>query len=161
MPGLVLHLRFAKTREVIYASNGKAYVRRGAQSLPIEGDEVLQRLKYDKGISSFEDELVDAELNSITNSAVIIDFLLRVVPTAEPEVWLEKQRLIAKKRPTVAGTLLFSEEPQAILPKRSAIKGEALECLRELGWIRPEAALARDGGRPTVRFHINPRVTSR
>ena len=41
------------------------------------------------------------------------------------------------------------------------VVGEALECLRELGWIRPEAALARDGGRPTVRFHINPRVTSR
>jgi ATP-dependent DNA helicase RecG len=122
MPGLVLHLTFAKTREVIHASNGKAYVRRGAQSLPIEGDEVLQRLKYDKGISSFEDELVDAELNTITNSAVIIDFLLRVVPTAEPDVWLEKQQLIAKKRSTVAGTLLFSEEPQAILPKRSAIK---------------------------------------
>jgi hypothetical protein len=39
------------------------------------------------------------------------------------------------------------------------VVGEALECLRELGWIRAEAAIARDGGRPTVRFHINPRVT--
>ena len=36
---------------------------------------------------------------------------------------------------------------------------EALECLRELGWLRPEAVIARDGGRPTVRFHINPRVS--
>jgi len=41
------------------------------------------------------------------------------------------------------------------------VVGETLECLRELGWIRPEAAIARDGGRPTVRFHINPRVASR
>jgi ATP-dependent DNA helicase RecG len=118
----VLHLTLSKTREVIYASNGKAYIRRGAQSLPIEGDEVLQRLKYDKGISSFEDELVDADLNTITNSSVIIDFLLRVVPSAEPDVWLEKQHLIVRKRPTVAGILLFAEEPQAILAKRSAIK---------------------------------------
>jgi ATP-dependent DNA helicase RecG len=122
MTGLVLHLTLSKTREVIYASNGKAYIRRGAQSLPIEGDEVLQRLKYDKGISSFEDELVDADLNTITNSSVIIDFLLRVVPSAEPDVWLEKQHLIVRKRPTVAGILLFAEEPQAILAKRSAIK---------------------------------------
>jgi hypothetical protein len=38
------------------------------------------------------------------------------------------------------------------------VVGEALECLRELGWIRPDAGIARDGGRPTVRFHINPRV---
>jgi hypothetical protein len=41
------------------------------------------------------------------------------------------------------------------------VVGEALECLRELGWIRPEAVVARDGGRPTVWFHINPRVASR
>jgi hypothetical protein len=40
------------------------------------------------------------------------------------------------------------------------VVGEALECLRELGWIRPEAAIAPDGGRPTVRLHINPRVAS-
>jgi hypothetical protein len=41
------------------------------------------------------------------------------------------------------------------------VVGEALESLRELGWIRPEAVIARDGGRPTVRFHINPRVAYR
>jgi Protein of unknown function (DUF3987) len=41
------------------------------------------------------------------------------------------------------------------------VVGEALECLLELGWIRPEAVVARDSGRPTVRFHINPRVASR
>jgi hypothetical protein len=38
---------------------------------------------------------------------------------------------------------------------------EALESLRELGWIRSEAVIARDGGRPAVRFHINPRVADR
>jgi hypothetical protein len=37
------------------------------------------------------------------------------------------------------------------------VVGEALECLRELGWIRPETVIASDGGRPTVRIHINPR----
>jgi putative DNA primase/helicase len=41
------------------------------------------------------------------------------------------------------------------------VVGEALECLRELGWMRPEAVIARDGGRPTVRYHINPRVADR
>jgi hypothetical protein len=34
----------------------------------------------------------------------------------------------------------------------------ALEGLAELGWIRAEAARVRDGGRPTVRFRINPRL---
>ena len=34
----------------------------------------------------------------------------------------------------------------------------ALECLEELGWIRPEVVRPSDGGRPTVRFRINPRL---
>ena len=37
----------------------------------------------------------------------------------------------------------------------------ALEGLAELGWIRPEVVRARDGGRPTVRFRINPRLPGR
>jgi hypothetical protein len=32
------------------------------------------------------------------------------------------------------------------------------DCLAELGWIRAEAMRARDGGRPTVRFRLNPRL---
>jgi hypothetical protein len=34
----------------------------------------------------------------------------------------------------------------------------ALEGLAELGWIRAEAVRAGDGGRPTVRFRISPRL---
>ena len=34
----------------------------------------------------------------------------------------------------------------------------ALEGLAELGWLRAEAVRVRDGGRPTVRFRINPRL---
>jgi len=45
-----------------------------------------------------------------------------VVPTAEPEAWLRKQQLIQGNKPTVAGLVLFAEEPQAALPKRSGIK---------------------------------------
>ena len=33
----------------------------------------------------------------------------------------------------------------------------ALERLDELGWIRAETVRGPDGGRPSVRFHINPR----
>jgi ATP-dependent DNA helicase RecG len=120
--GLVLHVTILKTRDVVESANGKVYIRRGAQRLPVDGEEALQRLRYDKGINTFEDELADVDAKEITNSAVTLDFMLRVIPTAEPEMWLAKQRLIIKDRPTVAGILLYAEEPQAILPKRSAIK---------------------------------------
>jgi len=122
VPGTVLHLTIFKSKDILFASNGKAYVRRGAQKLPVEGEDALRRLRLEKGIVSFEDEHVDIDSTELTNSATIIDFLLSVVPTAEPETWLDKQRLCVKGRPTVAGTLLFADEPQAALPKRSAVK---------------------------------------
>jgi hypothetical protein len=39
-------------------------------------------------------------------------------------------------------------------PGRSR-SGQGLE---ELGWVRPETVRAPDGGRPTVRFRLNPRL---
>lgn len=120
--GLIAHITVFKSKDILAATNGKIYVRRGAQKLPVEGDEALRRLKFDKGIVSFEDELVDLPCKELSNSTTIIDFMLRIVPSAEPEEWLEKQRVVLNGRPTVAGVLLFADEPQAILPKRSAVK---------------------------------------
>lgn len=120
-PGLALHILVQKSQSILNAANGKAYKRKGAQSLPVSG-EALDRLKYDKGIASYEDELVNVEHDEVSNSAKVIEFLLDVVPSGEPLEWLTKQRVIDKGRPTVAGVLLFSDSPQALLPKRSAVK---------------------------------------
>lgn len=58
----------------------------------------------------------------ITASAPILDFVKQVVPRSQPEPWLKKQMLIVDRKPTVAGVLLFADEPQAVLPKRSGAK---------------------------------------
>lgn len=120
--GLVLHINAYKTQEILQASNGKTYVRRSAQNLPVDGDVAIERLKYDKGIKTFEDEISSASDSEINNSLTILDFLLSVIPSSEPDQWLLKQRLVLGGRATVAGVLLYSDMPQAILPKRSAIK---------------------------------------
>jgi len=121
-PGLVLKIEILRNGAITRATDGLSYLRKGAQKLPINTEEGLERLKLDKGISSYEDYKVNAELATIENSEVTLDFLLGVVPTAEPEPWLRKQRFIVDQNPTVAGTLLFAEDPQALLPKRTAIK---------------------------------------
>lgn len=120
--GVIAHITVFKSKDILASSNGKIFVRRGAQKLPVEGEGALQRLRYDKGLRSFEDELLDIDPRDISNSTTVIDFLINVVPTAEPESWLEKQRVLIDGRATVAGALLFSDEPQAALPKRSAVK---------------------------------------
>ena len=122
LTGLVLHIQINKTKAIMMASNGMAYTRRGAQCLPVDTPEKLRQLEYAKGVSSFEDETVNAEKEAISDSKVIKDFIRDVVPTAEPEGWLKKQVLIRSDKPVVAGVLLFSDEPQALLPKRCGIK---------------------------------------
>jgi ATP-dependent DNA helicase RecG len=47
---------------------------------------------------------------------------MEAIPSGEPEDWLYKQRLLFDDKPTVAGVLLYSDNPQSILPKRSSIK---------------------------------------
>jgi ATP-dependent DNA helicase RecG len=121
--GLVLQVDINKNREIVKALDKPIpYLRVGAQNLPQDTEEKLARLRLDKGIDSFEVSTVKAHMEVITNSLPILNFMLRVIPSAEPEQWLKKQQLIINEKPTVAGVLLFSEEPQALLPKRCGVK---------------------------------------
>ena len=120
--GLVLQLEINKFKEIMKATSGEVYVRRSAQNLPVATDEGMRRLRLDKGLESFESQTLQADLDEITNSETIIGFVLDIVPHQEPESWLRKQQLILSGKPTVAGVVLFADEPQAIIPKRCGIK---------------------------------------
>ena len=121
--GLVLHILVNKTKEIVKASNGIPYIRRGAQNLPQDSIEKIKKLEYAKGITSFENEILpDAPVGSVTTSKIVDSFIRQVVPSTKPEKWLRKQLLIRDDSPTVAGVLLFSDEPQVLLPKRSGLK---------------------------------------
>ena len=131
--GLVLQAQVHKTVDVVRASDGNPYIRRGAQNIPVKTHEQLERLRMDKGVISFETRTVSAPLDVITDSYVVTDFVLNVVPRSEPEPWLRKQMLIRDDKPTVAGVVLFSDEPQAALPKRCGIKIYRYETREEEG----------------------------
>ena len=121
-PGYVLQIEVRKSRQMAFASNNVAYLRRGAQNLPQDTPEKLDRLRMDKGIVSFETDTVDATIDVVSEAEPLLSFLGTVIPTAQAEPWLKKQQLIKNGKPTVAAVLLFSDEPQAILPKRCGIK---------------------------------------
>jgi ATP-dependent DNA helicase RecG len=120
--GFVLHVLVHKTRDIKKASDGVVYLRRGAQSLPVDSPDKLRRLELDKGITSFESDTVGVDVRLVSNSETMIRFMLEVIPTSEPEAWLRKQLLIVSGKPTVAAALLYADEPQAILPKRCGLK---------------------------------------
>lgn len=121
--GLVLHINVNKNNEIIKASNTQVYVRRSAQNIPINTSEELRRLLLDKGIATFEKQTIRIPLEIITESDIVKKFIEKVIPTSTALAWLKKQLLISDNNlPTVAGVLLFSDEPQAVLPKQCGIK---------------------------------------
>src|SRR5271165_2517727 len=122
LPGIVMHATVNKTRGVILASNNVPYLRRAAQSLPQNTNELRRRLEYAKGVHSFESESTKADLSTISESGIVKEFIQNVVPTAAPIEYLKKQSLIREGRATVAGVLLFADEPQAVIPKHCGIK---------------------------------------
>lgn len=122
LDGLVLQVEVLKSRDIVQTTGGGVYVRRGAQNIPVVQQESLERLRLNKGLTSFESMTVEASEEVITNSEETIGFMLEIVPHQEPDKWLRKQNLIIGDKPTVAGTVLFADEPQALIPKRCGIK---------------------------------------
>ncbi|MFN2302842.1 MAG: ATP-binding protein, partial [Anaerolineales bacterium] len=119
--GLVLKVEIKKTKDIKHASDEKVYVRRGAQNLSLDNDGIA-RLKPDKGESSYETETINITPDVITNSSIVKMFISSVIPYTEPEPWLKKQQVLLSEKPTVAGIVLFADEPQAIIPKKCGIK---------------------------------------
>lgn len=119
----VMQITILKTNDIIYATNQIAYVRKNAQKLSVDTQDKLDRLKLDKGIVQFENELVrESNIDDVDDSETFQLFSNNVVPNIDKEKWLQKQRLYKDGHLTVAGSLLFMDEPQIVLPKRSAIK---------------------------------------
>jgi len=120
--GLVLQVSVRKNKDIVKASDGIVYKRRGAQNIPVTEPAALERLKLDKGISSFEDTTINIPIEIVSDSFKIFEFMTEVIPTSEPLPWLKKQLLIYNDLPKVSSVLLFADEPQSALPKQSGIK---------------------------------------
>ena len=115
--GTVLKIECFKSQAIRKSTDGSIYIRKGAQNLRVDSEEGIMRLKLNKGLTTFEDETLPASADIITDALPIYSFMLDVVPNTEPDRWLRKQALVKNQKPTVAGLLLFGEEPQAYMPK--------------------------------------------
>lgn len=120
----VMQISISKTQAIVFATDKEtAYVQKGAQNLPVDSPEKRRRLELDKGIVSFEDEIVaESMLEDASESEIYKMFCDYITPPTDKVSWLSKQRLSKNGKLTVAGEILFSDEPQICLPKRSSIK---------------------------------------
>lgn len=114
-----------KSESVHRTSAGIVYVRRGAQSLPLNKHDEIQALSYAKGESSYEDTIVSsAAAEDIFETHEMRLFLDDYSPATDPIEFTINQNLVDRRSydPRTAGVLLFSDNPVPLLPRRCGIK---------------------------------------
>lgn len=121
LPGLILSCEVFKNQQVWKDSKGDIYLRKGAQNIKQATADKVERLRLNKGITSFEDQRLELSACELTESSIFKKFISGVVPKADPLIWLQKQKLTRDGFATVAAAVLYEDEPQVVLPK-AAIK---------------------------------------
>lgn len=119
--GVLLRVTVGKTRTMCATSSGAIYTRGVASVERVETDEQMRVLALQKGITSHEDATTRAPIEMITDSLQVTEFVIETLTFTEPEPWLRNQLMIVEDRPTVAGVVLFADEPQIVLPKASVM----------------------------------------
>lgn len=124
--GLILHISIPKSPKVHYTASGDCYIRANAGKIKLKGEKITQ-LSYSKGAEPYEKKAVEqVELDDITESPHLKNYIARVGTSQKADIFLRKQRLLTKidgeRIPNVGCVLLFDEEPQASLNTRCAIK---------------------------------------
>lgn len=124
--GLILHFNIPKSPKVHYTASGDCFIRINAEKRKIKGERITS-LGYSKGAEPFEKKAVDGiDIEDITESDILVDYMERVNTSLDKERFLRKQRLLTRKDgerfPNTGCVLLFDEEPQATLETRCAVK---------------------------------------
>ena len=124
--GYILHFSIPKSPKVHYSAQNKCFIRINASTREIKGDRILA-LGYAKGSYQYEKQPVKhSNVSDIEESSHLHDYMERISTHLSPSQFLKKQRLLETIEnatyPTVAGVLLFDEEPQATMDTRCAVK---------------------------------------
>lgn len=120
-----LRIMIEKSESVHKTASNIVYVRKSAQSIPLQDPAQIQALSYAKGESSYEDTIVNSAVaEDIFESKEIVHFLQNYSPQSDPIDFTVNQNLVDRKTydPRTVGILLFSDNPIPLLPKRCGIK---------------------------------------
>ena len=121
----VLFVQVEKSQHVHQTADGTVYIRKGAQSLPLNDARSITELSHAKGATSFEDFAVESALaEDIVDGAPIRQFLTEYSPSTDPLDLSLNKGLVDKRsfKPKVVGLLLFSENPESLVPRKCSVK---------------------------------------
>lgn len=122
--GVACAISVQKSDNVHRTAEGRVWVRRGAATVELTGQEVTD-LTLAKGARSYEDQVLsDYNLDDLTSEAELAYFLRSYSPATDAADFAKKQRLVDRQSQsvTVAGAVLYAENPSAVVPKRCGVK---------------------------------------
>lgn len=126
--GIVALVTVHKSASVHRTAAGEYWQRRGAQNLKLEQKAVVD-LSLSKGTRSYEDQMLEKySADELAQEPELTSFLQSYSPPTDPKDFVRKQRLRDKEgHASVAGAVIYAEEPSAVVPKKCAIKVETKE----------------------------------
>lgn len=113
---LVLDIEASANRVVSRTSDDEVFLRQNDRSVRLNREQVLA-LEYDKGQRVFEDEVIeDSSLDDVDHE--VLDRYKEILGTDAPdEQVLRSRRFMRDGRLTVAGALLFAQDPSVMMPQ--------------------------------------------
>jgi ATP-dependent DNA helicase RecG len=119
--GLLLDMAVEKSSAVIATPTGEIYTRLNAQNLRLKGSQAIQELAWKKGQESYENVKTEEPESFIDSSKTFAHYQERLVPHTAPQAYMQKEKLSREGFSTVAGVMLFDDNPQATVTQ-GAIK---------------------------------------
>ena len=113
---LVIDIEASTSRVVSRSSDGEVFLRQNDRSVRLDREQVLA-LEYDKGQRAFEDELIeDSSLEDVDHE--VLDRYKAILGTeVSDEQVLKSRRFMRDGKLTVAGALLFAQDPSVMMPQ--------------------------------------------
>lgn len=113
---LVLDIEASTGHSIARASDDEVFLRQNDKSVRLNREQVLA-LEYDKGQRIFEDELVEGSSLDDVDHEVLDRYKEILGTTAPDEQVLRSRRFMRDGKLTVAGALLFAQDPSAMMPQ--------------------------------------------
>lgn len=113
---LVLDIEASTRHSIARTSDNEVFLRQNDKSVRLNREQVLA-LEYDKGQRVFEDEVVeDSSLDDVDHE--VLDRYKEILGTEAPdEQVLRSRRFMRDGKLTVAGALLFAQDPSVMMPQ--------------------------------------------
>ena len=121
--GIVIMIRVLRSPELHSLDDGRVLIRAGSVNRPLTGDQIRQ-VATTKSSGDYEAEIVPGARRDDLDDTIIAEYLekkaertRRPVTASVDELLVETGAMDEQGRPTVAGLLLFSANPQSFLPQ--------------------------------------------